>query len=66
MTELEQRLGLRDAEGKLLPISSRDANILRHYEQEIAKGRMTLNTATSRAKHDFAGNNGHPERKQRG
>lgn len=66
MTELEQRLGLWNAEGQLIQISDRDQHIVSHYEREIARGRMTVNAAVDRAKHDLAGNNGHPSKPQRG
>ena len=45
--------------------SSRTLRILRHYEAEIAKGHMNINSASDRAKHDLAGRNGHPKCSQR-
>ena len=60
MTQLAERLR------SLLPfISLREQRIMAHYEAELAKGHMTLNTAFERACSDIAGANGHPMKAQR-
>lgn len=46
-------------------VSQRTSKIIVHYDQEIAKGHMTLNTAFERACSDIAGANGHPTKVQR-
>lgn len=65
MSELTQRLratlGLKDT----TPILARERRIVDHYEREVAKGRMSVNTAHDRALADMAGANGHPSKVQR-
>jgi len=61
MTELAERI-----KGTLgYQPTTREANIIRHYEAEIAKRHMTLNTAYEQACADIAGANGHPSKAQR-
>ena len=46
-------------------LTTREVNIISHYEREMIKGHMTLNTAYERACADIAGANGHPTKAQR-
>ena len=61
MTELAERI--KGALG--YQPTHRETNIIRHYEAEIAKRHMTLNTAFERCCADIAGANGHPSKTQR-
>jgi len=38
-------------------LNNRAKHIIAHYEREIAKGRMTLNTAADRVAADYSGSN---------
>lgn len=61
MTELSNRI---EAELKR-SANTREMRIIGHYDREVERGHMTINTACDRALADIAGANGHPQRVQR-
>jgi len=63
--EIDKEFGYFDKEGRTIT-PPRSLKIIQHYQNEIDKGRMSLNWAFERCAGDIEGRNWHPDLPQKG